>query len=330
MINIMVTGVGSLLGQGIIKALKYSSLKYNLVGTDYFAKSVGLYWVNKGYILPDILDKRVNNMVEWLPMIIDIIKINSIDVVLVGLDFEVTLFARYKNKIEDSTRAKVVVSSPEVVDICRDKWKTVNFLKINGYNYPESCLPDNIDYFLNNNNFPLIVKPRFGSTSKDLFKVNNIKELQNAIKKCDKPIIQKIIGNDNNEFTCSSTFYKKEILTCISLRRELKNGNTSIAFSEKHTEIDKFIMNITKSLEPNGPTNFQLRITDKGPTVFEINPRFSGTTPIRAIFGVNEVEAVVNAILYGKTQIKMTQKEGVVIRYLDNQFITWEQYNEFK
>jgi len=39
---------------------------------------------------------------------------------------------------------------------------------------------------------------------------------------------------------------------------------------------------------------------------------------------------VVNAILYGKKQIKMTQKEGVVIRYLDNQFITWEQYNEFK
>ena len=84
----MVTGVGALLGQGIIKALKYSSLKYNLVGTDYFAKSVGLYWVDKGYILPDILDKRVDIVCEWLPMIIDIIKINRIDVVLVGLDFE--------------------------------------------------------------------------------------------------------------------------------------------------------------------------------------------------------------------------------------------------
>ena len=92
MINIMVTGVGSLLGQGIIKALKYSSLRYNLVGTDYFAKSVGLYWVDKGYILPDILDKRVNNMDEWLHIIIGIIKINGIDVVLVGLDFEVLLF----------------------------------------------------------------------------------------------------------------------------------------------------------------------------------------------------------------------------------------------
>lgn len=328
MINILVTGVGSLLGQGIIKALGYSSLKFKLFGTDYFASAVGLYWVDKGFILPDILDPEVGRE-EWLQKIINIVSMNYIDIILVGLDFEVPLFAEYKEKIEACTRAKVVVSSPEVVNICKDKWETVNFLKRNGYYYPESCLPENIDVFLANNDFPLVVKPRFGSTSKNLSKVNDEDELNYAVEKCELPIIQKHVGTKESEFTCGSIFYDGKVLTCVSLRRTLKDGNTSIAFSEDCPDIDNFVVDITNCLKPYGPTNFQLRLTEKGPTVFEINPRFSGTTPIRAILGINEVEAIINATLFSEIIQKSEKREGVVIRYFENQFISWKQYREF-
>ena len=40
MINILVTGVGSLLGQGIIKTIKKSHIKSNIFGTDYFEVEV--------------------------------------------------------------------------------------------------------------------------------------------------------------------------------------------------------------------------------------------------------------------------------------------------
>ena len=65
MIRILVTGVGSLLGQGILKSINDSSLDYSVTGTDYFPSAVGLYWVDKGYLLPDILKPEINEE-EWI------------------------------------------------------------------------------------------------------------------------------------------------------------------------------------------------------------------------------------------------------------------------
>ena len=78
MISILVTGVGSLLGQGILKSIQNSKLKCNVVGTDYFPTAVGLYWVKSGYILPDILKPEIKAE-EWIGVLIDIIKKEKID-----------------------------------------------------------------------------------------------------------------------------------------------------------------------------------------------------------------------------------------------------------
>ena len=72
MIRILVTGVGSLLGQGILKSIKASSLDCKVIGTDYFPSAVGLYWVDKGYILPDILKPKISEA-QWIDVLINII-----------------------------------------------------------------------------------------------------------------------------------------------------------------------------------------------------------------------------------------------------------------
>ena len=58
MTKFLVSGAGSLLGQGLIKTIKLSKKKYKIYGTDYLKDAIGLYWVRKGYILPDILKKK--------------------------------------------------------------------------------------------------------------------------------------------------------------------------------------------------------------------------------------------------------------------------------
>ena len=60
--KILVSGAGSLLGQGIIKTIKSSAKKYEIYGADYIKDSVGLYWVKKGYLLPDILKSKQNEI----------------------------------------------------------------------------------------------------------------------------------------------------------------------------------------------------------------------------------------------------------------------------
>ena len=325
MTRILVTGVGSLLGQGILKSIKDSSLDCNVIGTDYFPSAVGLYWTDKGYILPDILKPKISEA-EWIDALVDVINKEKIKLVLPGLDFEIPILARNKSFIEKQTGAILLVSSEEIVTIGDDKWETVNFLKNNGFNYPNSSLPEMSESFIQSNSFPLIIKPRFGHTSENVFLAKNKKELSVALKACKKPIIQEYLEGPEQEYTCGATYIDNKIITIISLRRTLKNGNTQQAFCEKTDEIDGYIRKLTLSLEPFGPINFQLRLTDRGPVVFEINPRFSGTTPIRALFGVNEVEAVIKKLSGAEAESVYNEKEGVVIRYTDNQYITWDKY----
>ena len=328
MIKVLVTGVGSLIGQGIVKSIKKSSIKYRIFGTDYFSSAVGLYWVDRGYILPDILKSDISEKV-WLDYFCKILIDNHIDIVLPGLDFEIPLLAKYKSLIEKKTQSKVVVSSENVVNIANDKWKTVEYLKQNSFEYPKSTLPENIEEFMTLCDYPYIVKPRFGHTSENVFLVKNNSELRDALKRCDMPIVQEYLNKVDMEYTCGAVYMNEKVISVISLRRILKNGNTQIAFSEQADEINKYITKITNKIKPTGPINFQLRMTDNGPVIFEINPRFSGTTPIREIFGINEVEATIESILNYEIKIKQPIKKGVVIRYFEDQYIPLVEYEKF-
>ena len=116
MIRILVTGVGSLLGQGILKSINDSSLDYSVTGTDYFPSAVGLYWVDKGYLLPDILKPEINEE-EWINALIKVINEEKIDIVLPGLDFEIPIMSRNKTTFEKQTGAALLVSSEEIVTV---------------------------------------------------------------------------------------------------------------------------------------------------------------------------------------------------------------------
>ncbi len=319
--NILVTGVGSTLGYGILETIKQSGLNFQVTGTDYLNTAVGLYQVDYPYILPDIYQDPQKEE-AWLKAIQKIISERKIKYVLVGLDFEVPLFAKHKAYLENKTDCKVIVSSVDVVGICNDKWLTYCFLRDSGFNAPRSCLPDGLDEFVESVPFPWIVKPREGSTSKGLYRINNIDTLNHALENCDNPIIQEEVGDIDGEFTCGVVVVNGRILSSIPLRRKLKNGNTSIAYFNKIDEVDRFVRQIAEKLSPDGPINIQLRITDNGPMVFEINPRFSGTTPVRSSFGVNEVSILIKYLETGILSDKPSPKEGMVIRYTVDQFVS--------
>jgi carbamoyl-phosphate synthase large subunit len=57
---------------------------------------------------------------------------------------------------------------------------------------------------------------------------------------------------------------------------------------------------MTERLAPHGPVNFQFRLDGGRVRVFEINARFSGTTPLRMRAGFNEVEMVLRHVVLGE------------------------------
>lgn len=323
-IIIGVTGTGSLFGQAIIKSLKHSRHKdAYCVGFDYFPDTVGSFWVPKNYLLPDFLKKGVKEK-DWLDEIIRIINLEHIAVIFIGVEFELPLFANYKQMIQEQTGCKVLVSDRKVIDIANDKYLTFKFLKENNFHYPKTLLPEEI----NNDEivFPCIVKPRKGCRSRDTYIVADRHELENKLSMVKEPIIQELIGAPSEEYTCGIIFFDGDVKEIIVLRRTLKDGNTDTAYFDKNIPkiIYEYVYNIANKLKPYGACNFQLRLDKSGiPKLFEINARHSGTTYMRALFGFNEVEYILSYLLGFKVK-QFVLKEGIVKRYYDELFIGTE------
>lgn len=320
--KIGITGTGSLIGQGIIKCIKNSqfSTQYNLVGFDYFENTVGSFWCDSNYILPDILKKEISEE-EWLDTLLSKIEDEKLDVLFVGVDFELPILSKKRTYIEETTGCKIMVSSERVIEIGNDKYLTYQFLKKNHLSYPYTFLPEEKE--LKKLNFPLIVKPRVGARSVGVYKVENTEDMVEKLKKVKEPIVQEYIGDEGTEYTCGIICFEGELKAMIPLRRSLKGGNTFISeynesFSEK---ITNYVQAIAKYLQPYGSCNLQLRVDKDGePKLFEINPRHSGTTYMRSLFGYNEIIFILKYLLEQET-IDFTLRNGKAMRYYEEKLI---------
>lgn len=321
-INIAVTGTGSLIGQAIIKSIQRSNLKdkVNIIGFDYFKETVGAFWTNKNYLLPDILKPGVTSQ-EWLKVIEDKIIENQIKLLFVGVDFELPLFAKYKEELEQRTGVIIMVSSLDVVEIADDKYLTFEFLKKHNLSYPQSFLPQNVN--VDSLDYPVIIKPRKGARSVGVYKVKDKDHLKSVIDKVKEPVIQECVGKDDEEFTCGTIYLNNELKKIIVLRRSLKEGNTFISHYKKDFPeiITTYLKEVCNQLKPFGACNFQLRLDANGiPKIFEINSRHSGTTYIRSLFGYKEIEYIINTLLFN-IEMDFDLKEGTVVRYYDEFFV---------
>jgi carbamoyl-phosphate synthase large subunit len=321
MLKIAITGTGSLVGQAVIKSIKKSHLADNIVlfGFDYFQNTVGSYWCNRNELLPDILN--VENVSKWKDSIIKYLSDFQIQILFVGVDFELPYFSRFKAEMEAATNCIICVSNTDVINIANDKYLTYEFLKANNLNYPRTCLPGHFND--SGISFPLILKPRVGARSRDVYVIKNHQELSEKLILVNEPIIQELVGDVTNEYTCGVIFFDDKVKASIALKRTLKEGNTNKCSFNTNTSdiIYEYINSVAFCLKPFGACNLQLRIDKDGlPKIFEINPRHSGTTYMRALFGFNEVEYIINYLVLNK-ETKFNLKQGEVIRFYDEFYI---------
>jgi len=144
-------------------------------------------------------------------------------------------------------------------------------------------------------------------------------------------VVQQYLPEDPGEFTSGCIVLDGICKSVVTLRRDLRDGNTFRTYRDSQTVIyDDHITKIAEALSPIGPVNFQFRVYQGKPVVFEINCRFSGTTPIRSFYGFNEVEAILNYYKYGKEINPQSLKYGVVLRTMSDIFISHENYNLIK
>ena len=312
-VNVLVTGAGAGVGQSIIKAVKLSGHKIRLTTVDNSPLAAGLYRGDRAYLVPKYSEKG------YLPRLIQICKKEKVHLVFIGTDVELEILARHKKKIEKETGAKVVVSDLRAVQIADDKWETVEFLKKNGFSYPQSWIGDK-SLNLKDLSFPVIVKPRQGARSIGFKIIYQAEELKIELAKTKNLIVQEYLSEENEEYTCGAFFIHGKNYGVIPAKRWLRNGDTYKALFCHDEKLEKFIAEVGQKLKIDGPCNFQLRKTDRGPVIFEINCRFSGTTGAASYLGFNGVNAIIQNKLFGRKPHILDFKEAHMFRYWNEVF----------
>ena len=329
-ICVLVTGAGGTTGQSIIKSLRMSTLPCRIVATDIRPDSPGLYRADAAYLLPHSKEP------DYASDIITILNKESVNLLLIGSTPEVPVLANLAERIEMETQARVVVSHPDLVKRLSDKLLTCQTLELLGPFHPKYARDISIDAliaFVNQVGFPLVVKPRRGTASQGVKVVHALDELQTAIELVEFPVVQEFLGPDDQEYTSGLFFdangaYKG----CIVLKRSMKAGETYRAEVGDFPEIKEAINKVGTFLagQARGGLNVQLRKTNQGVKIFEINPRFSSSTAIMSHFGFNAPEAAVRSFVLGEEIPYLGYRTGFAFRYTNEIYVSESEFSRLR
>lgn len=273
---VLITGIGGDISQGVATILRESRPDLYLVGIDIHEQHAGTMFVDDFHIVPSA------NEESYFDTIKNLITKLSIEIVIPMSEPELSVIRNFMTRISN---VKWITSGEQVVEIGLDKLKTNQAIEALGLPVPwtipvKETLP---------NSYPCIMKSRFGSGSRDIFTISNEEEAIFYAKRYPDAIYQEMLEPANRELTCA--VYRKcdgKVFSLLMLRR-LTGGFTGWAKIITDDETTKMCERIAHGLDLRGSMNIQLRLTDAGPRVFEINPRFSSTVLMRHRIGYTDV-----------------------------------------
>ena len=319
-IKVLVTGVGAIIGQGIVRSLRMSKLNIRITGVDADSRAVGFHFCDDWLVCPRA---DSDDFAGWIAETCDQMRI---DLVLPGIPQDVEALAAQRH-IETETRAKVVLNSPEAIRLGLDKWETFLFLRKHGLPVPTTALAAWITAERARNilGFPCLLKPRRGSASKGIVLVHDADEYDFFTKRRSDYIAQRLIGTDNEEYTCGIFGLGDGVCTdAIVMKRKSSSVSfTAEAVVDDYNDVRKVAIATAEATGAVGPTNIQIRKYNGIPMVLEINPRISSSTSLRAAFGFNEAEMCIQRFILGEVPHPVA-KRGFAQRYVEDFIVSRE------
>ena len=276
--NILVTGCGGDIGQSIGKILKESPLFSKVIGSDLNDEHAGRFIYDQMVKLP------LCSSADYFESLKNLIKELDIDFLLPISEPELRKFT--EKKIDrDFHSAKLICANLKSREIGFDKLATSNFLKDSNLPFPET---DVVGTMLDCK-LPLILKSREGSGSKAIFILNDREEFNFYQNKYPGFIAQELIADSPDEFTCGLFRSSDNDIRSVIYKRKLVDSYSGYGEVIENASISLLLDIIASKLNLTGSINVQLKLSNKGPCVFEINPRFSSTVRFRHLMGFEDV-----------------------------------------
>jgi carbamoyl-phosphate synthase large subunit len=260
--------------------IKEKNINSKIVTADLKENVPTAFISDNHYIVPKVTD-------DWyIYELLDICQRERINLLIPLIDNELITLSNYKYLFED-IGVKVLVSGKGLNELACNKEYTYEFFTKNSIKTPKVYS----DTELNKGefSFPLLIKPKDGSASKGVTKINTIEELQFFKKYIPNAMVQEFISGEEYTVDVMVDFFRN-IKTIVPRKRiEVRAGEVSKGVTIKDEEIIAEVEKVIKLLpDPVGCITVQcFKQFDGNVSFIEINPRFGGGIPLSIEAGAN-------------------------------------------
>ena len=281
-----------------------------IVATDMQLSAPALQVADIKLQVPGIYDSN------YISIVINICKEYDIDMLISLNDLELPLLAENKHLFEE-LEVQLIVSSPEVIDICFDKYKTAQWINSIGLHTPNSYINlDDVKSALSTGeiSFPLFMKPRWGSGSIGLETIDDMEELDvyyNILSKKIKKtilstaskgdeyiIIQEKLTGPEFGLDVMNDLQGNNISVSVKHKLAMRAGETDKAVTRNIPEIREIGQIVGSNLRHIGNLDVDVMQRANGDyCVLELNPRFGGGAPLSIKAGADSTMALLKMII---------------------------------
>jgi|688.fasta_scaffold54892_4 carbamoyl-phosphate synthase large subunit len=270
----------------------------------------------------------------------NILATEHINFLIAGGDIVARICAGIEEDVK-ATGATYVGNNQATVRNCSDKYTCFGLLAQKGVACPQTLLLSEIDIYATSTIYPLITKPRIDSGgSRGINVFYSAEDLAGFAAQhgadADAWVCQEYLQDSGNELTIGVLSQSNGTAAgSILLRRSFQNMLSVHDRSQDHLissgssqgqfyrdkEAENVAMSIANAVESTGPLNIQCRLKHGVIMAFEINPRFSASTFLRALAGVNEVSLYLNHLISGRDIAYPEPAEGLALRSFAECFV---------
>jgi len=315
-LNVLFTCIGrrvSLL-ESFRRAAKHLKINTSLLGTDTTELSPALQLCDQRFSV------KPTTHAGYIKQILSIVKANKVKLLVPTVDLDLKRLAQNKSKFA-ALGCRVLVSDPEVIDICQDKRNTYRFLVKNGF---DTALTISVRSALSKTNieWPCFLKPWDGYAGRGNAIVNNRRELLFYAKSIPNAICQELV--EGTEYTCDVYVDFDMKVRCVVPRKriEVRAGEVSKGQVAKNARIMSEAVTLVEKLGAGpGVITLQLFLTGDGKIKYiEINPRFGGGAPLSIKAGADFPKWILQELTGGKPNIRPDGfKDGLIMLRYDSE-----------
>ncbi len=277
--NVLVTAASRRvpLVQAFRAALYELGLPGAVIATDVNAYSPAVHMADRAYRVPMATDPA------YIDEILGLCEAEGVRLVVPTIDDELPMFGAAREAFA-RIGTFAACSSKATALTCNDKYATCARLIDHGIPAARTYLPSVLPAYPD---FPLFIKPRVGRGAVGAYVVRNFRDLAFFLGYVESPIVQEYLAGPEFTIDVLCDPAGRPLAIVPRERVVIRSGVIDRGRTVKDPRLLELAEQVCAAMPFAGPLNIQCRMRGDVPTVFEINPRFSGGIPLTIAAGAD-------------------------------------------